>query len=449
MAHGDLDGHRNQHLAAKRPGRLGFADLHPQQRLPMCAGFVGEQQPALGLHVGLGTPREIDVATARTHAQAGPPELDAHLVGPVVAAVLRHEAEPVVVRGVFTDSPERSEVRPGHVGPAARLLSDLPQVLPAHQARPPLLIHRIDGVAEDVGGVDQRVEDAPVRTEADPLARQPKRADRPVARQQQQDLAAFRHVERPHRGTDRCDGELEIPRQTLCPRFARRTRQVHRRERQVGGYGGEVFIESGARRQTTVRVQREARLVDQSRRPQQTTERAPALEFRQRGAGPPAVRRERAEDLQPAAALHDDRDLIQQTEVRQLVGEPADNGPPERHVSVIVVDEQEIVRRHRVALADRRRRLPSARLHRPVLQDLGEIVDSHLQIVHEDPEIVGVEPMHPVPRPVLDHHLQVDHPDVDLLAEEEIRGRFVRLPGRRLRFSRLGPGEDQSSREYE
>ena len=237
--------------------------------------------------------------------------------------------------------------------------------------------------------------------------------------------------------------------ETFGPRFARRTRQVHRRERQVGGYGGEVFVESGARRQTALRGLGEARLVDQSRRPQQTSERAPALEFRQRRAGPPAVRRERAEDLQPAAALHDDRDLIPQTEVRQLVGEPANNGPPERHVSVVVVDEQEIVRRHRIALADRRRRLASARLHRPVLQDLGEVVDPHLQVVHQDPEIVGLEPMHPVARPVLDHHLQVDYPDVDLLAEEEIGGRFVRLPGRRLRFGRLGPGEDQSSREYE
>ena len=439
-----LHRHRHQHLAAERSDCRGLSDLHDEHRLVRLPPPFREQQAAQGLHVDLGAAREIDVAGARAHPKARPADFDPKLVRPVVAPVLGNETEPVVVRHVVTRPAQRAQIRAGHVRPATRAVRQVPQVLPAEHVRPGLLVHRVERVAQHVRRVDQVVEDARLGTEPQALPRQPERPDRPVAGQEQQDLAALRHVERPHRRTDRRDRELEVARQTLSPRLGRRPRQIHRGEGQVGRHGSQVLLETGARRRPHSRSVGDALLVDQSRGTQHAAERTAAFQPLERGAGPPPVGRERAQDLQPAAALDDHRHLIAKAQARQLALEPANHRPPEHRVGVIVVDEQEVVRRHRVAVADRRRRLSLPRLDRPVLQDLGEVVHRHFHAVHEDAEVVRLETVDAVPRPILDHDLHVDHPDVDLLAEEQVAGRR-RVgpgrgagPGRRVGLSRRG-----------
>ena len=243
------------------------------------------------------------------------------------------------------------------------------------------------------------------------------------------------------------DRELEITRQRRRLHLRREFRQAHRRKRQIAGRRQQVLVDAGPDlpgHQATTQLLRNARVLqnaglgaeprlrpvsdrrlpgDEPRCPQHAAVASPLFECPQGTARLLALRREGTQQFQPPAALDDNRHLVGQTKARQLIGEAAKNRTPERHVRVIVVDEEQVVRRHELSFADRRRRLVILRLDGTVLQDLREVLDVDLRTIHEDAEVVGSQTGNAVSRPVLDDDLQVDHPDVDLLAEEQVDGR--------------------------
>ena len=135
------------------------------------------------------------------------------------------------------------------------------------------------------------------------------------------------------------------------------------------------------------------------------------------------------EHVEVAAVERDDRHAVFRAEFRQLVADLVEHqvaiGRPEGEV---VVDEDEDVRPHRLTGLDPRRRRRRGRpgsvgprrrlLDRAPLGDLGEELDRHLLAVHPQPEVAGSEPADP-PVVLVDHHrLEVDHPHLDPLGED-------------------------------
>ena len=117
---------------------------------------------------------------------------------------------------------------------------------------------------------------------------------------------------------------------------------------------------------------------------------------------------------------------------------------------MIVIDEQEVVRGHRIAVADPRGRLPIPCLHGTVLQDLAEVVDTDLLAVHVHPEVLRRQAMDAVALAILDHGLDVDDADIYFLSEEQVGGRTVfRALAPRLRPGRQNPGQAECNGQHE